>query len=202
MVKDSISIRMKFLVFCVCLLFTASYSIGQETQGKTELNHKYDKIINEIAKEFGLEASLIHSIIRTESDYNPRTISSKGAMGLMQLMPETARQYGVRDPFDPRENIEGGARYLKDLCKLLYNQTDLVLAAYNAGQEALKKYGGIPPYPETRNYIEKVKASYPHTIIKVKSPIFTFYDKSGRVVITNSRLLYSLNKKKEKDDEF
>ena len=108
----------------------------------------------------------------------------------MQLMPSTASQYGVRNIFDPRENIEGGVKYLKDLIRLYQGKTDLVLAAYNAGQEAIKKFGGIPPYPETINYIEKVKASYQQPFIKTKTKIYKFIDKRGRVVLTNDRLYY------------
>ena len=166
-------------------------------QEKPQLNKKYDKIIKTIATKHGLESSLIHSIIRAESNYNTYSISSKGAVGLMQLMPETAKIYSVRNPFDPRENIEGGVRYLKDLIKLYDRKTDFVLAAYNAGQQAVKKYGGIPPYPETRNYIEKVKASYQKSTIRTRTKIYKYYDTSGKVVLTNSHYLYSLNKARE-----
>jgi len=197
MIKDPKSIRLKFFLFLVCLFFTALYSSSLETQDKPQLKKKYDGIIKEIAKEYDLEPSLIHSIILIESDYNSRAVSNKGAMGLMQLMPATAERYGVRNPFDPRENIMGGAKYLKDLCKLYYNSTDHVLAAYNAGQTAIKKYGGIPPYPETINYIEKVKATYRHSTIRVRTKIYKYVDSSGRVVLTNDRSLYNKNKDKK-----
>jgi soluble lytic murein transglycosylase-like protein len=113
----------------------------------------------------------------------------------MQLMPATAAQYGVKNIFDPRENIEGGVRYLKDLVRLYQGQTDLVLAAYNAGQEAVKRFGGIPPYPETIKYIEKIKASYDKPVIKTRTKIYKFVDKKGRVVFTNDRQYYLKNRR-------
>ncbi len=198
MIKDPKSIRLKFFLFLVCLFFTVLYSSSQETPVKTKLQKKYDGIIKEIAKEYNLEPALIHSIILIESDYDPRAVSNKGAMGLMQLMPATAEYYGVKNPFDPRENIMGGAKYLKDMCKLYYNSTDHVLAAYNAGQTAIKKYRGIPPYPETIKYIEKVKATYRHSTIRVRTKIYKYIDSSGRVVLTNDLSLYNKNKTKKK----
>lgn len=198
MIKDPKSIRLKLFLFLVCFFFTVLYSSSLETQVKTQLQKKYDGIIKEIAKEYDLEPALIHSIILIESDYDPRAVSNKGAMGLMQLMPATAEHYGVKNPFDPRENIMGGTKYLKDMCKLYYNSTDHVLAAYNAGQTAIKKYGGIPPYPETINYIEKVKATYRHSIIRVRTKIYKYVDSSGRVVLTNDSSLYNKNKDKNK----
>lgn len=198
MIKDPKSIRLKLFLFLVCFFFTVLYSSSLETQVKTQVQKKYDGIIKEIAKEYDLEPALIHSIILIESDYDPRAVSNKGAMGLMQLMPATAEHYGVKNPFDPRENIMGGTKYLKDMCKLYYNSTDHVLAAYNAGQTAIKKYGGIPPYPETINYIEKVKATYRHSIIRVRTKIYKYIDSSGRVVLTNDRSLYNKNKDKDK----
>jgi len=170
-------------------------------QVEPKQNKKFDKIIKAVAEKYNLEASLIHSIIRTESDYDPHCISSKGALGLMQLMPETARIYGVGNPFEPRDNIEGGARYLKDLISLYDRRTRFVLAAYNAGQTAVKKYGGIPPYPETKNYIEKVMDSYPKPFIRVKTKVYKYQDSSGRIVFTNCQYLYSLNKAKDKSNK-
>ncbi len=198
MIKNTKSIRSKLFLFLLCLFFTVLYSSGLETQVKTQVQKKYDGMIKEIAKEYDLEPALIHSIILIESDYDPRAVSNKGAMGLMQLMPATAERYGVRNPFDPRENIMGGAKYLKDMCKLYYNSTDHVLAAYNAGQSAIKKYGGIPPYPETIKYIEKVKATYRHSTIRVRTKIYKYTDSSGRVVLTNDSSLYNKNKDKKK----
>lgn len=196
--RESRPLILKIFVAFEFLLLITLFSLKIEAQVKPQQDKKYDEIIETIASDYGLEPSLIHSIIRAESNYNPRAVSTKGAMGLMQLMPETAKKYGVKNLFDPWENIEGGVRYLKDLIKLYNNQTDLVLAGYNAGQEAIKKYGGIPPYSETKNYIEKIKTSYPNPTIRRRTKIYIYYDASGRAVFTNSRFLYSLSKEKKK----
>lgn len=116
----------------------------------------------------------------------------------MQLMPETARVYEVKNIYDPVQNIEGGVKYLKDLIKLYNSNTRLVLAAYNAGQEAVKKYGGIPPYPETKNYIKKVMNSYNKPFIgRHKTIIYTFYDENGKLILTNTPYIRSVDKKKK-----
>lgn len=163
-------------------------------QGKTpdDLKSQYDGMIRSISHKHNIEPNLVHSIISAESNYNHLAISPKGAMGIMQLMPETATEYGVRNPLDPRDNIEGGVKYLKDLFSLFKGKKDLVLAAYNAGQEAIKKFGGIPPYKETRTYINRVMASYKK--LKPRANIYKYYDASGRLVLTNDPHLYSSNK--------
>lgn len=109
----------------------------------------------------------------------------------MQLMPDTAIDYGVKNIFDPYENIEGGVLYIKDLMRLYHGKTKLVLAAYNAGQTAVSKYGGIPPYPETRRFIEKVISNYQNDTNSSKRKIYKFRDDAGRVVITNNPFLVS-----------
>ena len=106
--------------------------------------------IREIAPRYGVSEVLVASIIAVESEYNPRAVSRKGARGLMQLMPETASSLRVDDPFDPRENIEAGVRHLRRLMDLFDNNLPLVIAAYNAGENAVRRYRGIPPYRETR----------------------------------------------------
>lgn len=118
------------------------------------------QLVERIAAEHSLPPSLIHAVIKTESNYNPTAISSKGALGLMQLMPSTARRFGVVHVFDPVENIQGGARYLKYLLQLYENNGPLALAAYNAGEAAVAKYNGIPPYPETQNYVVQVQKNF------------------------------------------
>jgi hypothetical protein len=183
------------------LLLIVLFPLEADAQVEPQQNKKFDKIIKTVAEKYNLEASLIHSIIRAESGYDPHCISSKGALGLMQLMPDTARIYGVGNPFEPRDNIEGGVRYLKDLINLYDSRTRFVLAAYNAGQTAVKKYRGIPPYPETRNYIEKVMASYPKSFIKTRTKVYKYQDSSGRVVFTNCHYLYSSNKTTDKSDK-
>jgi soluble lytic murein transglycosylase-like protein len=122
---------------------------------------KYDSTIRSIAKSYKLPHTLLHAIITAESSYNPDAISKAGAVGLMQLMPETAKQYGVKNRRNPRENIYGGTRYLRYLLKLFNNDIVLALAAYNAGEGTVKRYGNkIPPYKETRNYVNKVIKYY------------------------------------------
>ncbi|MFC2168985.1 lytic transglycosylase domain-containing protein [Acidobacteriota bacterium] len=158
----------------------------------------YNKTIKAMSAKHNVPAQLIHSIIRAESNYNSAAVSSKGAVGLMQLMPDTAKHYGVQNLLDPKENIEGGVKFLKDLIKAYNEKTDLVLAAYNAGQEAIKKYGGIPPYPETQKYIKNVKASYGKPLIRSRTIIYKFYDKSGKLILTNIPHLYAQAKKGKK----
>ena len=104
-----------------------------------------------------LPSRLVHSVIQVESNYDPNAVSPKGALGLMQLIPATARRFGVSDVFDPEDNIEGGTRYLKYLLGLYKGDESLALAAYNAGEGAVSRYGGIPPYPETLGYVAKVR---------------------------------------------
>lgn len=118
-------------------------------------------LIDEVADRYRLDPALLHAVIRAESAYNPNAISSKGAVGLMQLMPETAARYGVRDRQDPVENIEGGARYLSDLIGMFNDDVLLAVAAYNAGENNVIKYGNrVPPFPETRDYVSRVLDYY------------------------------------------
>lgn len=195
---------MKKKAFCALnMLLSGFFLLFSLSDGKAEdkstslLESRYHGIVNTVAKRYYLPPELIHSIIRAESNYDPFAISPKGAMGLMQLMPETAKIYKVKNVFDPQDNIEGGVKYLNDLIKLFNSDTDLVLAAYNAGQEAVKKYGGIPPYPETKSYIKNVMRIYSRSTIKTKTIIYKFYDESGRLVLTNIPYIYSLQKKKK-----
>jgi hypothetical protein len=118
-----------------------------------------DELIEQSARSHGVDPLLVHSVIKTESNYNPNAISNKGAQGLMQLMPATARDLGVKDAMNPRENIEGGVKYLKYL-QTKFSDPALALAAYNAGEGAVKRYNWIPPYPETQDYVVKVARNY------------------------------------------
>ncbi len=119
-----------------------------------------EPIVQRSAKEFDLDPKLIHAVIMQESAGNPNAVSSKGAKGLMQLIDSTAKMMGVNNPFDPEENIRGGAKYLKQLLNQFDNKLELALAAYNAGPENVKNYGGIPQFKETQNYVEKVLQNY------------------------------------------
>jgi soluble lytic murein transglycosylase-like protein len=119
------------------------------------------EIVEETARKYEVDPLLVHSMIRVESDYDPFAVSVKGAQGLMQLMPATARRFGVSNVFDIRQNIEGGVRYLRFLADLFPNDPKLALAAYNAGEGAVWKYNNrVPPYPETEQYVQKVARRY------------------------------------------
>jgi soluble lytic murein transglycosylase-like protein len=144
-----------------------------------------NELVANIARRHDIEPSLVDSVIRVESNYNPNAVSPKGAMGLMQLIPSTARRFGVNNTFHPEQNIEGGVRYLKYLMQLYNGDERLALAAYNAGEAAVAKYKGIPPYPETQNYVfqvgkklgqsreaeKKVKTSKPETKLEIHAPV-------------------------------
>ena len=119
-----------------------------------------DELIETFSEKYGIDGDFIKAIIKQESGFNPNATSKKGAMGLMQLMPKTAQSLGVIDAYDPSQNIEGGVKYLKGLLDRFDNNQELALAAYNAGPNAVKKYGGIPPYKETQNYVKAIMATY------------------------------------------
>ena len=120
----------------------------------------YDSAINRASKQFRVEPSLIKAVIRAESDFDHTAVSYKGAQGLMQLMPETASEMEVRDAFNPEENILGGTRYLSLMLDRFRNNLKMALAAYNAGPERVEEYRGIPPYPETQTFVERVLKYY------------------------------------------
>jgi soluble lytic murein transglycosylase-like protein len=129
---------------------------------------KYEHDVDAIAEEFNLPSELVHAVIAAESAYDPAALSPVGAMGLMQLMPATAQRFGVRNSFSPTENIRGGCGYLSYLMGLFKGNLSLVLAAYNAGEGAVQKYGNsIPPYTETQNYVRKVK--YFHNVFSQRT---------------------------------
>jgi membrane-bound lytic murein transglycosylase B len=117
---------------------------------------KFDKLIVEAARHFDVDAALVSAVIKAESDYDPRTVSNKGARGLMQLMPATAARFGVTDSHDPKANIYGGTRYLRWLLKTFDGNADLAVAAYNAGEGNVWKYNGVPPFRETVTYINRI----------------------------------------------
>jgi hypothetical protein len=114
----------------------------------------YTDLIEPLARRHGVDAGLVHAVVATESNYAAQARSRKGAMGLMQLMPATARQYAVADPYDPKSNLEAGIRHLKSLLERF--DVPLALAAYNAGEATVRRYGGIPPYRETRSYVSRI----------------------------------------------
>lgn len=118
--------------------------------------YRLETLIGHYALRFQLEPSLLMAVIKVESNFDPYVVSRKGAQGLMQLMPETAHEVGVRNPFDPSESIFGGAMYLRKMLDT-FDHLDLALAAYNAGPGAVRRFGGIPPYEETLNYVKRVR---------------------------------------------
>jgi soluble lytic murein transglycosylase-like protein len=121
---------------------------------------KYDAMIDRYALQFGVDPVLVRAVIQVESDFDPRCVSNKGARGLMQLMPETARRYSVASIFDPEQNIRGGVHYLSDLLHMFNEDLPRTLAAYNAGENAVLKYAGIPPYGETTTYVKRAMTVY------------------------------------------
>jgi hypothetical protein len=131
-----------------------SWKFSEES--KPIFNTKYNDIIVAAARHFDVDAALVSAVIKAESDYNPRVVSHKGARGLMQLMPATAKRFGVNDSFDPSENIYAGTRYLRWLLTKFNGNADLAVAAYNAGEGNVGKYNGVPPFRETVNYINKI----------------------------------------------
>jgi soluble lytic murein transglycosylase-like protein len=183
------AIRMRIVFWSLILLI--SFLCPGAARGSEK---PYSRLIQDVASKYEIPASLIHAVIFVESNYAPSAVSEKGASGLMQLMPEMAKTYGVKDVFDPADNIEGGAKYLKDLIRLYDGKTDLVLAAYNAGQNAVKVFNGIPPFPETRVYIKKIQDLYSNVTIRNKATIYKFRDRSGCLWFTTDRPTYLANK--------
>ena len=133
----------------------------QKSKNPTSVSRsEIDNLISKYADKNGLDEDFVKAVINQESGFNPNATSHCGAMGLMQLMPTTAQGLGVVDAYNPEQNIEGGTKYLKGLLDRFDNDKSLALAAYNAGPNAVKKYGGIPPYAETQNYVKKVLSKY------------------------------------------
>lgn len=126
------------------------------TTARTLAPGSLSELINSAATKAGIDPVLFESLIQAESDFNPKAVSHAGAMGLSQLMPATARSLGVADPFDPQQNLEGGAKYLAGLLKQFNGDEKLALAAYNAGPGAVRRYDAVPPFKETQNYVNRI----------------------------------------------
>jgi hypothetical protein len=143
--------------------------------------------ISEASYRYGVPDRLVTAVIRAESGFNPHAVSRKGAQGLMQLMPATASGLGVRNSFDPRENIHGGVRHLRGLIDRFPGNLPLAIAAYNAGEKAVLTYGGIPPYPETQDYVSKVMRYYgvPDGGMTPQTQIFQTISRDGTVTYSN-----------------
>ncbi len=149
------------------------------------------ELVDRLSREHGLDPRLMDALIRVESGYDPRAVSHKGAMGLMQLMPATASRLGVRNPFDPEQNVRGGMREFARLVEVYRGNLKLALAAYNAGEGAVSRFRGVPPYRETRNYVSKILTIYTGRPYRVSdssraAPVLLVTDPgTGRSVITN-----------------
>ncbi len=149
-----------------------------------------DRFIKEAAARHHVDPNLVRALVKVESNYNPRALSSKGAMGLMQLMPATARMYDLHNPFDAAQNVDAGVRHLKGLLENFKGDVALSLAAYNAGQGAVERSRGIPPYTETRNYVKRITnlmgtGSEPR-FSSLSIPLQVRRDERGRLVISNT----------------
>lgn len=140
--------------------YSGRYKTVRRSLGSSASYDRFSPTVHAVAEQYGLDPALVLAVIKAESDFDPYAVSTKGAMGLMQLMPETAYRMGVGDILDPRANIEGGSRYLKQLLGLFDGNLDLSLAAYNAGENAVARYGDIPPYEETQTYVRRVQHFY------------------------------------------
>lgn len=147
-----------------------AYDLSYKDERQPLFGSAYDAIIRAEAKKNDVDASLVSALIRAESNFEPRAVSRKGARGLMQLMPATAKRLSVRRPFDPASNVSGGVRYLKELLKRFRHRPELVLAAYNAGERAVESYGGVPPYRETVGYVKKILSWWTPAIVATVSP--------------------------------
>ena len=172
---------------------THSYSTPTEMSALERVNReKIEDMIREVSGRYRVDPALVRAVIETESNWNSSAVSRKGALGLMQLVPGTAHQLGVNNAFDPKQNLDGGVRYLHSLLERYNGDLDRALAAYNAGPHAVDRAGGIPQYRETRDYVQKVTDSYfrpgsdrlPRAF-DAPRPIYREVDTDGRVVFTN-----------------
>jgi soluble lytic murein transglycosylase-like protein len=148
------------------------------------------RMVVRVSEERGLDPRLVDALVRVESDYDPQAVSRRGAMGLMQLMPETARRLSVEDPFDPEDNVRGGTRELSRLVERYAGNLQLALAAYNAGEGAVAQYKGVPPYSETRSYVARILSLYtgrPYSLqaSSRRAPVRVLKGLAGVTVITN-----------------
>ena len=148
----------------------------------------YDDIINTACDRHGIDPSLVHALVKVESNFNPDALSRKGAMGLMQLMPQTALEMNVRNTFSPYENIDGGVKYLRYLIDRYEGNLSLALAAYNSGETAVKKWGTVPPYRETQNYVQRIMKLYQggeKTSFIPRHTIYMGYSEDGALILTD-----------------
>lgn len=162
----------------------------QTTPADNRASQEIDNLIDHISGQHGVDPELVKAVARVESNYNPRAVSYKGALGLMQLLPETAKRFGVFNVWDPQQNIEGGVKFLKFLSGMFPNNLPYVLAAYNAGENAVVRHRGIPPYRETQAYVRRITGLYKKgSVLTAGSEpdggIVCYRDEVGRVVYSN-----------------
>jgi hypothetical protein len=173
---------------------TRSFSVNPQALSALP-PQEVDRLVKETAERFRVDPELVHAIIKVESEYDPNAVSHRGAMGLMQLIPATARRFGVENPFDPQQNIEGGVNYLKYLLDTFGGDLALSLAAYNAGEQSVLRTGRIPSFSETRDYVRKVTKLYKNGFSPLASksgagqrdklPILRYVDAQGVVHFSN-----------------
>lgn len=173
-------------------------AIPVEDKSSGPAQNQIERWIDEISEQHGVDPELVKAVAKTESNYNPYAVSNKGALGLMQLIPETAKRFGVTNVFDAKQNIEGGVKFLKFLIGMFPNNLSYTLAAYNAGENAVLKYKGIPPYRETQTYVRKISQAYSKKggfLVAANQSaadrrITTYRDNSGRIVYSNVDSVY------------
>lgn len=163
----------------------------QLAQGRVVTSAAIDKAIQDAAAKHNVDPNLVRALVKVESNFNPSAVSRKGAMGLMQLMPATAKELKVTNPFDPAQNVDAGVRHLKGLLNNYNGDVSLSLAAYNAGQGAVQRNRGVPPYAETRNYVRRITSLYggggsPFLSGPIAAPIHVTRDDRGRLTISNT----------------
>ena len=163
---------------------------GAIIKRKVRISPDYNQIINNISRKYKVEASLVKAVIKVESNWDNTAVSKKGAIGLMQLMPSTVKAMNVKDPFNPAENIEGGTRYLRHLLDKFKGDLNLTLAAYNAGPETIGKFKGIPPIPETQQYVKEVLSVYNNTSGRTSTAIYRIIYSDGSILYTNTPFIY------------
>ncbi len=178
-------------IFREDLSFTAGLKGNGLKPAELRSSQYIESMIHTISEQEGVDPELVKAVAKVESNYNPNAISHKGARGLMQLLPETARRFGVINVFDARQNIEGGVKFLKFLMTIFPNNLPYILAAYNAGENAVLKYRGIPPYRETQAYVRRITSLYAKkwTLLTARNEpeggIVRYQDEVGRVVYSN-----------------
>lgn len=164
-------------------------NFGRMTRGYAVSTAEVEQAINDAAAHHGVDPNLVKAIIKVESNFNPRAVSNKGAMGLMQLMPGTARQLNVSNPFDVHQNVDAGVKHFRQLLEDFHGDVKLSLAAYNAGEKAVTSHGGIPPYQETQNYVRQITHLYSGGLntqfAPTRAPIKVYRDQQGVLTFNN-----------------